>query len=75
MATINKALFKRLKDAIKEIENSIFPTLQDVFNVQSGEIKNIQTNVQLFTKSEDREGITIHPEYKSHDCKYWKFSG
>lgn len=63
MAKVNKAVFKRLKATIKEIEESIFPTLKDVFNLEVGEIKNIQTNVQLFTKSEDREGITIHPEY------------
>lgn len=63
MAKVNKASFKKLKDTIKEIENSIFPTLQQVFTTESDEIKDIQTDVQLFTKSEDRLGIKIHPKY------------
>jgi len=63
MGLINTSIIRQVKQAVKEIEESLYPTMMDVFNKEADVLKGIQTDVQLFTKSQDRKGLTIHPDY------------
>lgn len=63
MAKINTSIIKRVRETLAKIEASLYPTLKDVFTQRADVIKGIQTDVQLFSKGEDSQGLTIHPDY------------
>lgn len=60
---INKSVIASVKRTLGKIEESLFPTLKDVFAVRGDIIKEIQTEEQLFDKGETSKGISITPSY------------
>lgn len=63
MAEIDTSIIRRVRATLKEIQASIYATLEDVFNKYPDVLADIVTENQLFNKGEDGMGISIHPDY------------
>lgn len=63
MAEINTSIIQKVRDTLREIEESIYSTLKDVINKESDVLVEILTQNQMFQKGEDGKGLSIHPDY------------
>lgn len=63
MTSINKNVIRHVKKTVNKIEESLFPTLRQVFTQNADVIKFIQTQEQLFKRGEDSRSISITPKY------------
>ena len=55
----NRAVIRKIKAAIQDIEDSIYPTLKDVFTKHSDIIKEINTEQQLYAVGQDSKGKSL----------------
>lgn len=55
----NRGVIRKVKAAVKDIEDSIFPTLKDVFTRYSDIIKEINTEQQLYDLGQDSKSKSL----------------
>ena len=64
-----------LKQSVKEIKNSINPTIKKAFDKHKGLIVKYNSDKQMYEKGEDSRGLSIRPAYKPITIRIKKRKG